>query len=81
MGVPASVMLTGKKRPEAEEQPVEGGEVRNPMARSDDPQELLLQENALGNDGTRAPTSRESMAIVVKRRASRNEEGRHASGA
>jgi hypothetical protein len=46
--------------PEAEQETVQGREVGSPMAGPADHQELLLQEDALGDDGTRAARTEHS---------------------
>jgi hypothetical protein len=51
---PPDSPLAEEERPETKEESIERGKGRSPMARPGDDQELLFQENALGNDGTRA---------------------------
>jgi len=50
-GYPRNPTLAEKERPEAQQEPIERGQVRCASARSVDLQELLLQQDAFGDNG------------------------------
>ena len=58
-GHAGNAALTKKKRPEAKQETIERRKIRRTSPGSVDDQELLLQEHALGNDGTRATRLKE----------------------